>query len=234
MACVYCQNHQFSQQAHGKEMTPETLAQRMCALAESGAHNINLVTPTHVLPQILKALVHAVGQGLTIPLVYNTSGYELPEIIRLLAGIVDVFLPDMRYADSVYSLKYSGAPEYPRFNQASVKEMHRQVGIPVCDRKGVIRRGVIIRHLVLPQGASGTEAIMRFIANELSLESYLSLMSQYHPYYRAHEFPPLARPITAKEYHEAEKIMRSHGLHNGWTQEGGLSHLAGIYLKEGR
>src|SRR3989338_8556180 len=150
MACLYCQNYEFSQLGEGREVEFEELANFMLQLQSMGCHNINLVTPTHVMPQILKALQLAIPQGLKIPIVYNTGGYELPEIIKLLDGIVDIYLPDMRYADNEMAIKYSSAPEYPKFNQTDLKEMHRQVGVAKIDNAGIIRRGVIIRHLVLP------------------------------------------------------------------------------------
>ncbi|MBM3250528.1 MAG: radical SAM protein [Candidatus Omnitrophica bacterium] len=232
MACAYCQNYEFSQLGGGREADFEELAGMMIELQKSGCHNINLVTPTHVMPQILKALEIAISKGLKIPLVYNTGGYELPEMIRLLEGIVDIYLPDMRYADEEMSLKYSAAPEYPKYNQASVKEMHRQVGIAECDDNGIIKRGVIIRHLVLPENISGTEKIMCFISKELSKEAYISLMSQYTPYYRANEFKELSRRITLPEYEDTIEIMHKYGLYNGWTQEsGGLERFAGIHIK---
>ncbi len=160
----------------------------MLKLQGEGCHNINLVSPTHVMPQILKALKIAVNLGLKIPLVYNTGGYELAGMIKLLDGIVDIYLPDMRYSDAHMAEKFSCAPDYPKYNQAAVKEMHRQVGLAVINDDDVIEKGMIIRHLVLPAGISGTEQIMKFIAQELSANTYISLMSQYTPYHKASEF----------------------------------------------
>jgi putative pyruvate formate lyase activating enzyme len=232
MSCVYCQNYEFSQLGEGREVDFEDLAQFMLELQNLGCHNINLVTPTHVMPQILKALHIAISKGLNLPLVYNTGGYELPEIIRLLDGIVDIYLPDMRYADTQMSIKYSNAPDYPKYNQASVKEMHRQVGVADIDDEGIIKRGVVIRHLVLPDKISGTEKTMKFISEELSKETYISLMSQYAPYYKAHEFHDISRRVTFEKYEEARKIMHKYGLYNGWTQDsGGLQRFAGIHIK---
>lgn len=232
MACVYCQNYEFSQLGGGKETDFEELAGIMLELERGGCHNINLVTPTHVMPQILKALEIAISRGLKIPLVYNTSGYELAEIIKLLEGIVDIYLSDMRYADDEAAIKYSDAPGYPKYSQSSVSEMHRQVGIPEFDDKGVIKKGLIIRHLVLPEKISGTEKIMRFISKEISKDTYISLMSQYTPYYRAAEFREISRRITDSEYQEAIEIMHKYGLYNGWTQEsGGLERFAGVNIK---
>ncbi len=232
MACVYCQNYEFSQLGQGREIDFEELAQIMLELQSLGCHNINLVTPTHVMPQILKALIIAIPEGLKIPLVHNTGGYELAHTIKLLEGIVDIYLPDMRYADSGVSAKYSSAPDYPKYNREAVKEMHRQVGTVKLDKHGIIQRGMIIRHLVLPNDISGTEKIMGFIANELSKETYISLMSQYLPYYKAKQFKELSRRITCEEYEKAKEIMEKYGLSNGWIQESyGLERFAGVNIK---
>jgi putative pyruvate formate lyase activating enzyme len=222
MACVYCQNYEFSQLGQGREVSTEELAGFMLQLQREGCHNINLVTPTHVMPQILKALETAVKEGLNIPLVYNSGGYELSEILKLLEGLVDIYLPDMRYGDANAALAYSQAPDYPRYNQAAVKEMHRQVGA----------QGLIIRHLVLPHGLSGTEQVMKFIAEELGPETPISLMSQYLPYYKAKEFPAISRRLKDSEYETAKQIMEKYGLHNGWVQESyGLERFAGVHIK---
>jgi len=232
MGCAYCQNYEFSQLGQGREVEEAELASLMLQLQKMGCHNINLVTPTHVLPQILKSLIIAASKGLNIPLVYNSSGYELPEIIRLLDGIVDIYLADMRYADNENAVKYSAAPDYPKYNQAAVKEMHRQVGVAEIDKEGIIRKGLIIRHLVLPENISGTEKIMRFIAKELSTDSYISLMSQYLPYYKAKEIKPISRRLTKDEYDAAKKAMEKSGLFNGWIQESyGLERFAGVNIK---
>jgi putative pyruvate formate lyase activating enzyme len=233
MKCVYCQNYEFSQLGQGgREVEPEELASFMIRLQERGAHNINLVTPTHVMPQILEALLIAIPQGLKIPLVYNTGGYELAEIVKLLEGIIDIYLPDMRYADNEAALKYSSARDYPRYNQESLKEMHRQVGVAKIDALGIIEKGLIIRHLVLPNNISGTDKIMRFISRELSKDTYISLMSQYSPCYQADRFKEISRRINQEEYKIAQQVMQQRGLHNGWIQEaGGLDRFAGIHIK---
>ncbi|HLD82486.1 MAG TPA: radical SAM protein [Candidatus Omnitrophota bacterium] len=223
MACVYCQNYDFSQKGEGREVEFEELAGFMLQLQEMRCHNINLVTPTHVLPQILKALSLAITKGLNLPLVYNTGGYELAQIIKLLTGIVDIYLPDMRYGESDTAIKYSDALDYPLYNQAAVKEMHRQVGV----------EGLIIRHLVLPNNIAGTDKIMEFISSEISKDAYISLMSQYFPCYKAGQFKELARRITFEEYKTAQMSMEKYGLHNGWVQdEGGLDRFAGINIKQ--
>ena len=232
MACAYCQNYEFSQLGEGREVDFAELADFMMQLQDIGCHNINLVTPTHVMPQILKSLHIAISRGLKIPIVYNTGGYELPDIIKLLAGIVDIYLPDMRYGDSDMAMRYSAAVDYPQYNQAAVKQMHMQVGVAKMSSDGIIEQGVIIRHLILPNNISGTEAIMRFIARELSQDTYISLMSQYFPCYHANHFKEIARRIKFEEYKEAKQIMARYGLENGWIQEShGLERFAGINIK---
>ena len=232
MNCVYCQNYEFSQKGEGREVGFEELADMMVQLQDMGCHNINLVSPTHIMPQILKSLSLAITKGLKIPLVYNTGGYELSEIIGLLDKIVDIYLPDMRYADSEIAIKYSSAPNYPQFNRPAVREMHRQVGIAKMDDNGIIKKGLVIRHLVLPENISGTQKIMEFIATELSKDTCISLMSQYFPCFKAVDFPQIRRRITYAEYQEAQEIMHKYGLYNGWIQEsGGLGRFAGTNIK---
>ncbi len=232
MRCLYCQNYAFSQLGEGREVEIEELADFMLQLEGMGCHNINLVTPTHVLPQILQALCLAIPRGLKIPLVYNTGGYELPEIIKLLDGIIDVYLADARYADNDIAIKYSAAPDYPKFNQESLRQMHRQVGVAKMDNQGIIKRGLIVRHLVMPGNISGTAKIMQFIARELSPDTYVSLMSQYFPCYQAEGIPEIARRITDQEYAAACEAMQECGLYQGWTQDtGGLERFAGTNIK---
>lgn len=232
MTCVYCQNYEFSQMGEGREVEIEELADFMLQLQNLNCHNINLVTPTHVMPQILKALILAIPKGLKLPIVYNTGGYELKEIVGLLDAIVDIYLPDMRYADNKMAIKYSNAPDYPKYNQQALKEMQRQVGVAQIDEKGIIKKGVIIRHLVLPNNIAGTDKIMQFISGELSKDTYISLMSQYHPCFKADEFPEIGHPITYEEYEEAKKAMERYALFNGWIQESyGLQRFAGTNIK---
>ena len=232
MACVYCQNYEFSQSGQGREVGFEELAKFMIDLQDMGCHNINLVTPTHVMPQILEAIGIAIPQGLKIPIVYNSGGYELPDIIKMLDGIVDIYLPDTRYADNDMAMQYSSAPDYPKYNQGALKEMHRQVGIANIDNQGIIKRGLIIRHLVLPNNICATEKIMKFIAQELSPDTYISLMSQYRPCHKVSQFKDICRRITYEEYEYAKQAMQEQGLNNGWVQEsGGLERFAGINIK---
>ncbi len=232
LKCVYCQNFDFSQEEEGRQVSADELAAYMLELQDLGCHNINFVTPTHIMPQILESLAIAVQKGLSIPLVYNTSGYELPEMIKLLDGIVDIYLPDARYAEGTYSARYSSAQDYPEYNKSSIKEMFRQVGRGEFDKEGIIKRGLIIRHLVLPENISGTEKICAFISNELSPQVYVSLMSQYHPCYKACDHPSLDRRITMEEYDHAIGCLKKYGLENGWIQESrGLARFAGTNIK---
>ncbi len=232
MACVYCQNYEFSQLGQGREVDFEEAAQFMLGLQQQGCHNINLVTPTHVMPQILKALQIAIPMGLKIPIVYNTAGYELAGVLKLLEGIIDIYLADMRYGNPDMAVKYSSAPGYPEYNREAVKEMHRQVGIAKLNEEGIMEEGVVIRHLVLPNNICGTDKIMKFIAEEISPDTYISLMSQYCPYYKASGFKEISRRLTKNEYEGAKKIMREYGLSNGWIQESyGLERFAGVNIK---
>lgn len=219
LKCVYCQNYPISQMGNGTERTPGELACQMLSLQEQGCHNLNLVTPTHFMPQILKALGLAKARGFHLPIVYNTSGYESQEALRLLDGIVDIYLTDMRYSDNAAAMKYSLASGYPELNREAVREMFRQVGNLVLDEQDVAIRGLIIRHLILPEGISGTEGVMRFLAGHISTDVYISLMSQYFPAFKATAFKELSRRITAEEYDDAYRIMLKHGLENGWVQE---------------
>jgi putative pyruvate formate lyase activating enzyme len=219
LRCVYCQNYPISQMGNGAERTPGELACQMLWLQDEGCHNLNLVTPTHFMPQILKSLEIAGERGFHLPIVYNTSGYESVEALKLLDGIVDIYLPDMRYSDYQPARSFSVALDYPAVNRAAVKEMFRQVGNLKLDEKGIAKRGLIIRHLILPNGHSGTRGVMKFLAEEISKDVYISLMSQYFPAYKAHDFKELSRRITAEEYDAACQIMQEYGLENGWMQE---------------
>lgn len=219
LRCVYCQNYPISQLGNGAERTPGELACQMVWLQEQGCHNLNLVTPTHFMPQILKAFGIARERGFNLPIVYNTSGYESLEALRLLDGIVDIYLPDMRYSDDAAARAYSVAPHYEEINRAAIKEMYRQVGNLALDEEGIATRGLIIRHLILPGGLSGTEQIMKFLAEEISRDVYISLMSQYFPAFKAREFKELSRRITDDEYEAAYQAMLKYGLENGWVQE---------------
>ena len=219
LKCVYCQNYPISQLGNGNKVSLSELAKIMLALQKRKCHNINLVTPTHFVPQILKSLKLAIKMGLHIPIVYNTSGYDSVDTLKLLDGIVDIYLPDARYADDEIARKYSSAPDYFEIMKKALKEMHRQVGDLVTDKIGIAYSGLIVRHLVLPEGLSGTKKIMRFIAREISPYTYISLMAQYFPAYQAGQFPPLSRRINRKEYREALRAFEEEGLGNGWFQK---------------
>jgi len=219
LKCIYCQNYPISQLGNGNKVSLSELAKIMLALQERKCHNVNLVTPTHFVPQILKSLKLAIKMGLHIPIVYNTSGYDSVNTLKLLDGVVDIYLPDARYADNEIARKYSSAPNYFEIMKKVLKEMRRQVGDLVTDKIGVARSGLIVRHLVLPEGLSGTKKIMHFITREISPHTYISLMAQYFPAYQAGQFPPLSRRINREEYREALHAFREEGLENGWFQE---------------
>jgi putative pyruvate formate lyase activating enzyme len=212
LRCVFCQNSSTSQLGEGSEVTSQDLAYIMLSLQQRGCHNINLVTPTHVLPHILEALELAVGDGLNVPLVYNCGGYESVETLRLLDGIVDIYMPDMKYADSSIAHQYSGVVDYAGINRAAVKEMHRQVGDLQINDQGIAVRGLLVRHLVLPHGLAGTHKTVEFLAENVSSNTYVNIMAQYHPCHRAFDFPPLSRSITKEEYLEAITLALRHGL----------------------
>jgi putative pyruvate formate lyase activating enzyme len=194
------------------------LAQKMLALQNFGCHNINLVTPTHVVPQIVEALVTAVDRGLTIPLVYNCGGYESVATLRLLENIIDIYMPDVKYSEDRNSKRYSGAPGYWDVVRPAVMEMQRQVGDLLEDRNGVARRGLLVRHLVLPGRLAGSKAVIEFIAREISLDCYVNVMDQYRPSYRAEGIPVLNRRITADEFDEVIAYARKLGLHRGLAE----------------
>ncbi len=218
LRCQFCQNHDISQTDSGMEVTAKELATIMLELQASGCHNINFVSPSHVVPQILAALPIAVQAGLRIPLVYNTGGYDLLETLRVLDGIVDIYMPDMKYSDGEIAKKYSGVEDYPQVNFAAVKEMHRQVGDLQTDGRGLATRGLLVRHLVLPRNLAGTKQIVRFLVDEISKSTYLNLMAQYRPTYNASRYPELNRRITASEYNVALQMAKEAGLTNLDTQ----------------
>ncbi|MBI4216001.1 MAG: radical SAM protein [Chloroflexi bacterium] len=213
LRCLFCQNCSISQQGEGREVSSAQLAAMMLSLQEQGCHNLNLVTPTHVTPQILEALELAIPAGLRLPLVYNCGGYESVATLRLLDGIVDIYMPDMKYADEETARRFSGMGHYPQVNRAAVKEMHRQVGDLTLDAEGVAQRGLLVRHLVLPHSLGGSAEVFRFLAQEISPNTYLNVMGQYRPAYRAAEVSALARPITREEFQRALEAARRAGLH---------------------
>jgi len=212
LRCLFCQNYEISQLGEGEAVTPDNLAMMMLVLQKRGCHNINLVSPSHVVPQILEALELAVEHGLTIPLVYNTGGYDALATLALLDGIVDIYMPDMKYADAAIAQELSGIKDYPAHNRAAVKEMHRQVGDLTLDENGVATRGLLVRHLVLPEGLAGTADVVQFLATEISPRTYLNVMDQYRPCHKAHTRPPLDRPLTRQEYRQAVDLALAAGL----------------------
>ena len=213
LRCVFCQNYTISQSGEGTPVSNETLARIMLSLQARGCHNINLVSPTHVVPFILCALDLAAEQGLNLPLVYNSGGYDSLETLRLLDGIVDIYMPDMKYSDSCTGERLSGVKDYAEVNRAAVKEMHRQVGDLQIDENGIARRGLLVRHLVLPSGLAGTEKTMRFLAQEISPDTYVNIMAQYRPHHRANTVTEIARPISASEFRKAIDLARRYGIH---------------------
>ena len=224
--CRYCQNYQISQepklQLHNR-VTPGELAEKMLYLQdELHCHNINLVTPSHVVPQIMQALLEAVPKGLCLPLVYNTSSYDAVSTLRELDGVIDIYLADLRYASNEYGRKYSRAREYADHARAAIKEMHRQAGDLVVDdvvtNEGIAQRGIIIRHLILPNDIAGSRESLTWLVKEVSPKITVGIMSQYYPTHKAYKYKELNRKITEYEYRDVEKLVEELGIENGWMQ----------------
>ncbi len=215
LRCVFCQNYEISQVAAGAEVPPERLAAMMLELQARGCHNINWVTPEHVVPQVLEALPSAIEGGLRLPIVYNTSAYDSLESLRLMDGIVSIYLPDFKYASTEPSRRYLGAPDYPEAARAALREMHRQVGDLEIDSNGLALRGILLRHLVMPGAQAEQNRIFRFLADSISPDTYVNLMDQYHPDARVgrDRFPELNRRITPREYRTAHHAAIAAGLH---------------------
>ena len=218
MRCVYCQNYPISQLGVGRRYSIYHLAEAMVSLQRRGAHNINLVTPSHYVVQIRRAVILARRMGLTIPIVYNTSGYDCPAALEILSDVVDIFMPDLRYYDPEPAAKFSGAPDYPEVSRRAVKIMHSMVGDLVINSAGVAERGLLIRLLVLPENLSGTDKTLRWIAENLGTNTYISLMSQYFPAYKAHNYPPLDRRITPQEYQKILDVVEKLNFERGYIQ----------------
>jgi putative pyruvate formate lyase activating enzyme len=212
LRCQYCQNYDVSQTDAGREVEPDDLASMMLELQALGCHNINFVSPSHVLPQLLAAVQIAARGGLCLPLVYNSGGYDSISALELLDGVVDIYMPDMKYAADGTGRRYSLIPNYPRVNQAAVREMYRQVGDLQVDEWGLARRGLLVRHLVLPDNLAGSDQIIGFLANEISTHTFLNLMDQYRPAYKAHLFPELRRRLHRSEFEEARRMAQRAGL----------------------
>ncbi len=218
LGCIYCQNWTISHSGEGEEMSYEQVANIMINLQRSGCHNINLVTPTHQMPMILHTIYIAKNIGLNLPIVYNCGGYESLDLLKALDGIIDIYMPDFKYSDPEMGLKYSNAKDYPRIARIAIKEMHRQVGPLQINEWGITRRGLLamrgllIRHLVLPYNIAGTREIVKFVAEEISKDTYVNIMDQYRPCYKASDYPELNRRITNKEYKDAIKAALDAGL----------------------
>jgi putative pyruvate formate lyase activating enzyme len=219
MRCIYCQNYPISQQGAGRTVSTDELCAMMQDLQGRGAHNINFVTPTHFTPQLIEAILRARRAGVALPIVWNTSGYERVETLRLLDGIVDIYLADMRYGGELAAKRYSKVKDYPAVNRAAIAEMHRQTGDLRVDREGIAQRGLLVRHLVLPGGNSGSADVFNFLAASISRRTTVSLMSQYFPAYRATGDPALGRRLSPAEYGAAVDAFERAGLVNGYYQE---------------
>lgn len=211
LRCIFCQNYELSQWGEGKEVSEEQIATMMLSLQNRGCHNINLVTPSHVVPQILKALLIAIPAGLKIPLVYNSSGYDSLETLKLLDGIIDIYMPDFKFSKNDLAKELSRTPNYADITKKAIKEMHKQVG-DLQIENGLATKGLIIRHLVLPNHLDNTRKVLTYIAEDLSKDTYLNLMDQYYPAYKAHKHPFLKRPLTSKELKEALSLAKELGL----------------------
>jgi putative pyruvate formate lyase activating enzyme len=218
LQCVFCQNYDISQLGHGREVESDQLAGAMLALQKAGCHNINFVTPTHYIPQILASLLIAVRNGLRVPLVHNCGGYESVDALKLLDGVFDIYMPDIKYGDSDMGKKYSNAPDYFRAATAAVSEMHRQVGDLAINPEGTAERGLLIRHLVLPNGLAGTEKVVEYIS-KLSKGSYVNIMAQYRPEHRVSGYPELNRRLSSEEFMDAISLAEEAGLTRGFSHD---------------
>lgn len=212
LSCEFCQNYDISHFGRGERISTSELASAMLQLQIRGCHNINLVTPTHFTPQIVDALILAVEKGLELPIVYNCGGYESVETLKLLEDIVDIYMPDIKYSIDENALKYSGVLNYWETVKLAVKEMHRQVGDLKISKRGITQRGLLVRHLVLPNDVAGSKAVIDFIADEISSDTYLNIMDQYRPTYQAYKYPKLDRQITASEYKEVVEYAFTKGF----------------------
>ena len=212
LGCIFCQNYDISHLGEGYPVDEEKIAEIMLSLQNLGCHNINFVTPTHVVPQIVKALPFAIGQGLNVPLVYNTGGYDSIDTVKLLDGIFDVYMPDLKYSDDKIAQRYCSAKDYSKTVKQAIKIMQKQVGDLVIDERGIALKGLLIRHLILPEDLAGTYQAMKFISEEISQNTYVNLMDQYRPCFKANDYPPLDRRITPMEFARAVKIAQDFGI----------------------
>ncbi len=216
LRCIFCQNYDITHMGKGDRHTSSEMARFMVRLQEMGCHNINFVTPTHLAPQIFASLPEAIEMGLRLPIVYNCSGYESIEVIRLLEGVVDIYMPDVKFMEEAHSKRFCNAPDYPEIVRKVLKEMHRQVGDLTLNADGVAERGLLIRHLVMPNGIASSEKALKFISEEISVHSYINIMDQYRPEYQALNYPEINRRITRKEFLEAVQMARRFGLYRGF------------------
>jgi putative pyruvate formate lyase activating enzyme len=212
LGCIFCQNYDISHLGEGYPVDEEKIAEIMLSLQNLGCHNINFVTPTHVVPQIVKALPFAIEEGLNIPLVYNTGGYDSVDTLKLLEGIFDIYMPDLKYSDDKIAQRYCSAKDYSQVVRQAIKMMQKQVGDLVIDERGIAQKGLLIRHLILPEDLAGTYQAMKFISEEISPNTYVNLMDQYRPCFKANDYPPLDRRITQREFVQAIKIAKDFGI----------------------
>lgn len=219
LRCKYCQNYQISQEGMGNEVSDEQLADLMLMLQSKGCHNINLVSPTHYLPGIINALAIAAEKGLSVPLVYNTNGYEKVDTLEFMDGIIDIYLPDMKYSVNEIAVKLSNAPKYFEYNKAAIKEMYRQVGNLKLDKNGIAVKGLIVRHLALPNDLAGTQKILKFLSSEISKDVHVAIMAQYKPCYKSINDTELGRTLTPDEYRKTLMWAKEAGIRNILTQE---------------
>jgi len=216
LRCSFCQNYDISHLGVGEQISKQRLARMMLHLQQQGCHNINFVTPTHYAPQIISALPLAIEMGLELPLVYNCGGYESLEVIELLEGIIDIYMPDAKFSSPKYAQQFANAPDYFEVLKPVLKEMHRQVGVLKIDADGIAYQGLLIRHLVMPHDVAGSEEILKFIAEELSPESYVNIMSQYRPCFEAIDEPLINRRISSQEYNQVLDLAKKFRLHRGF------------------
>lgn len=219
LKCIYCQNYKISQEGKGEELTIEQLAEKFIYLQNKGAHNINLVTPTMYTYHIVEAIKLAKNKGLNIPIIYNTNGYETVENIKMLKGYIDIYLPDLKYYDDKIALKYSGIRNYFKIASKAIKEMYNQVGAPKFDEDGMISKGLIIRHLILPNNLENSKNILKWIESNIDKEVYVSIMAQYFPSYNANKNEEINRKLSKEEYNKIEEFLFDLNIENGYMQD---------------
>lgn len=217
--CVFCQNYEISQEGKGKEITIDNLAEIFIKQQKSGIHNINLVTPTSYVPQIIEAIKIAKKEGLNLPIIYNTNGYENLETVKMLDGYIDIYLPDLKYADNNVAKKYSKIDNYFQTATKAIKEMVKQVGFPKVDENGIMKKGVMVRHLVLPNNIENSKNVLKWLVENLPKEIYISIMAQYFPTYKAKEIKEINRKLTKEEWKQIEDYINELGIENGYVQE---------------